>query len=186
MEITLPVLFLILTGCAAVTRSSASPSTPPASTAQPALRDLGPAPELTNTTWLNTPAPLRLANLRGHVVLLEMWTFECINCRTTIPTVKDWYKTYSGQGLVVIGNHFPEFAYEADLNNLKKAVQELGIQYPVAQDNNGATWNAYKNNYWPTIYLIDKFGHIRYVHIGEGAYEITETAIQELLAQVYP
>ncbi len=184
MRMFLPLLLLFLTGCAAMTRTSTS-SLPTPST-QPALRDLGPAPELTNTTWLNTTSPLRLANLRGQVVLLEMWTFDCINCRHTIPQVESWYKTYAGQGLVVIGNHYPEFPYEADLNNLKKAVQDLGIQYPVAQDNNGATWNAYKNNYWPTIYLIDKFGHIRYIHIGEGAYAVTESAIQDLLAQAYP
>jgi thiol-disulfide isomerase/thioredoxin len=163
-----------------------STSSLPTRSSQPALRDLGPAPELTNTTWLNTSTPLRLANLHGQVVLVEMWTFDCINCRHTIPQLESWFKTYSSQGLVVIGNHYPEFAYEADLNNLKKAVQDLGIQYPVAQDNDGATWIAYKNNYWPTIYLIDKFGHIRYIHIGEGAYDITESAIQDLLAQTYP
>lgn len=176
---------MVLTACTTAARI-ASPAPRPASSPQPALRDFGPAPELTNTTWLNTDTPLRLANLRGKVVLLEMWTFECVNCRNTLPTVKSWYKTYASQGLVVIGNHYPEFAYEADLNNLKAAVKDLGILYPVAQDNAGATWQAYKNNYWPTIYLIDKFGHIRYVHIGEGAYDLTESAIQNLLAQAYP
>ncbi len=110
-----------------------------------------------------------------------MWTFDCINCRHTIPQLNTWYKTYSNQGLVIIGNHYPEFPYEADLANLKKAVQDLGIEYPVAQDNEGVTWKAYNNNYWPAIYLIDKFGHIRYIQIGEGAYDITEAAFQELL-----
>lgn len=150
------------------------------------MQNFGPAPELTNTIWLNTNAPLRLADLRGKVVALDMWTFDCINCQHVIPSLKDWYAKYKDQGLVVIGNHFPEFDYEADLNNLKDAVARLGIQYPVAQDNNGATWQAYDTEYWPTLYLIDKRGQIRYVHIGEGAYAETESNIQALLAEAYP
>ena len=103
-----------------------------------------------------------------------------------IPSLREWHETYSSQGLVVIGNHYPEFAYEEDLDNLKKAVQALEIPYPVAQDNDGETWRAYNNRYWPTLYLIDKRGHIRYQHIGEGAYDETETAIQALLQESYP
>ncbi len=155
-------------------------------TSSDALQNLGPAPELTNTVWLNTNAPLRLADLRGKVIVLDMWTFDCINCQHVIPSLKGWYAKYKDQGLVVIGNHFPEFDYEADLNNLKKAVAQDGIQYPVAQDNNGATWQAYGTEYWPTLYLIDKRGQIRYVHIGEGAYTETESNIQALLAEAYP
>ena len=150
------------------------------------LRDAGPAPELTNQVWLNTAEPLHMADLRGEVVLLEMWTFECINCQHTIPTLNGWYKKYSDQGLVIIGNHFPEFPEEANLQNLKNAVQQLGIQYPVAQDNNGDTWRAYESQYWPSMYLIDKKGDIRYIRIGEGGYDLTETAIQTLLAEAYP
>ena len=192
MKTLYPFFILLLTGCAAATplvskplatKSNAPAAKPLPSPVQPVLRDLGPAPELANTVWLNTPMPLHLADLRGKVVLLEMWTFDCINCRHTIPQLNAWYKTYGNQGLVIIGNHYPEFPYEADLNNLKQAVQQLGIQYPVAQDNQGVTWNAYKNSYWPTIYLIDKSGHIRYIQIGEGAYAITEAAIQDLLAE---
>ncbi len=145
--------------------------------------DLGAAPELTNTVWLNTPQPLRLADLRGKVVLLDMWTFDCINCRNTIPYLRSWHEKYAAAGLVVIGNHFPEFGYEADLDNLRRAISELDVPYPVAQDNAGDTWQAYHNQYWPTLYLIDKRGHIRYLHIGEGSYEETETAIQDLLAE---
>ena len=182
MKTLLPLFVLMLTSCAAVTTHTVTIK-PLLSPSQPILRDRGSAPELTNTVWLNTPTPLRLANLRGKVVLLEMWTFDCINCRHTIPQLNAWYKTYSSQGLVIIGNHYPEFPYEADLNNLKQAVQELEIQYPVAQDNQGTTWNAYKNSYWPTVYLIDKSGHIRYIQIGEGAYAITGAAIQDLLAE---
>jgi thiol-disulfide isomerase/thioredoxin len=147
--------------------------------------DYGLAPELTNTVWINTPTPLRLADLRGKVVLLEMWTFDCINCRHVTPSIEGWNQKYSRQGLVVIGNHYPEFSYEADLGHLKQSVSDLGITYAVAQDNQGDTWKAYNNAYWPTIYLIDKRGHIRYVHIGEGAYDVTEKAIQDLFTEKF-
>jgi len=149
------------------------------------LPDLGLAPELTNDTWLNVDAPLRLANLRGKVVIVEMWTFGCINCQHVIPSLKEWYSKYQDQGLVIIGNHFPEFSYERDLNNVKDAVARYGIEYPVAQDNDGVTWRAYENNYWPALYLIDKQGHIRYVHIGEGNYKETEQNIKALLQEPY-
>jgi thiol-disulfide isomerase/thioredoxin len=149
------------------------------------LPDLGPAPELTNNVWLNVDMPLRLADLRGKVVLVEMWTFGCINCQHVMPALKEWYSKYRDQGFVIIGNHFPEFSYEKDLNNLKDAIARFDIKYPVTQDNDGATWRAYKNNYWPTLYLIDKQGHIRYVHIGEGRYKETEENIKALLAEEY-
>ena len=152
-------------------------------TAKSELKDLGAAPELQNDVWLNTDEPLRLAGLRGKVVLLNMWTFDCYNCKNVIPYVRTWNDTYAAQGLVVIGNHFPEFKYEADLGNLKDAVSKLDIRYAVAQDNDGATWDAYRTHYWPTLYLIDKRGHLRYTHIGEGAYPETEAAIQTLLAE---
>jgi hypothetical protein len=97
--------------------------------------------------------------------------------------LREWHEKYSPEGLVVIGNHYPEFMYEEDLGNLKKAVLDLNIPYPVAQDNDGDTWRAYNNRYWPTIYLIDKLGHIRYFHIGEGHYTETESAIKALLAE---
>lgn len=149
------------------------------------LQDYGPAPELANESWLNVDHPLRLADLRGKVVLLDMWTFECINCIHIIPSLRDWYQKYSDQGLVIIGNHFPEFSFEHDIVNLRAAMQQLNVAYAVTQDNDGATWNAYGNRYWPTVYLIDKKGHIRYLHIGEGAYDTTEQAIQDLLKEDY-
>ncbi len=149
------------------------------------LPDLGPAPELTNDTWLNVDAPLRLEDLRGRVVLLEMWTFGCINCQHVMPSLKEWHSKYKEAGLVVIGNHYPEFSYEKDLANLKQATEQNGIEYAVAQDNDGSTWKAYQNNYWPTLYLIDKQGHIRYMHIGEGGYSETEENIKALLAETY-
>lgn len=142
---------------------------------------LGPAPELVGDVWLNTDAPLTLAGLQGKVVLLEMWTFGCVNCRNTLPALKDWQARYADQGLVVIGNHYPEFGYESDLDNLKRAVADLGITYPIVQDNSGDNFNAYRASYWPTIYLIDRLGRLRYTHIGEGAYDQTELAIQSLL-----
>ncbi|HKY53008.1 MAG TPA: redoxin domain-containing protein [Anaerolineales bacterium] len=149
------------------------------------LPDLGPAPELTNDVWLNVDSPLRLAELRGKVVLLEMWTFGCINCQNVMPSLKEWHNKYKDEGLVIIGNHFPEFSYEADLANLQDAIARNDIQYAVAQDNDGATWRAYKNHYWPALYLIDKQGHIRYVHIGEGRYKETEENIKALLEETY-
>jgi len=102
-----------------------------------------------------------------------------------IPSLKEWDKNYRDQGLVIIGNHYPEFSFEEDITNLQSAVAENGIKYAVAQDNDGATWKAYKNRYWPTLYLIDKNGHLRYIHIGEGNYKETESAIQSLLAEQY-
>jgi thiol-disulfide isomerase/thioredoxin len=102
-----------------------------------------------------------------------------------IPSLKEWDEKYREQGLVIIGNHYPEFSFEEDLANLQSAVMENGIKYAVAQDNDGATWKAYKNRYWPTLYLIDKNGRIRYTHIGEGGYNTTEAAIQNLLAEQY-
>ncbi len=149
------------------------------------LRDLGEAPELRNNVFLNTDAPLRLADLRGQVVLIKFWTYDCINCIRSMPYVQGWHETYADEGLVVIGNHYPEFAYERDLNNVEAALGRLNINFPVAQDNSRATWAAYNQRFWPTVYLIDKAGQIRYKHIGEGQYPQTEAAIQALLAEDY-
>jgi thiol-disulfide isomerase/thioredoxin len=149
------------------------------------LPDRGAAPEIESLAWLNTGTPLRLANLRGSVVLLEFWTFDCINCIHTLPYVEQWHQTYRDQGLVVTGVHFPEFSHERDLQNVSAAVQRLNVTYPIGLDNDGATWGAYGQRYWPTIYLIDKQGRIRYVRFGEGGYEQTEAAINVLLAEPY-
>lgn len=180
------LLALVLFGCAPQRQDNIpSQMEEPVMPKLASLPDLGAAPELTNDTWLNVDAPLRLANLRGKVVIIDMWTFGCINCQHVIPSLKDWHSKYADQGLVIIGNHFPEFSYEEDLANVKDAVARYGIEYAVAQDNDGTTWQAYKNNYWPALYLIDKKGHIRYVHIGEGQYKETEKNIQTLLAEDY-
>ncbi|MBL8063448.1 MAG: redoxin domain-containing protein [Anaerolineales bacterium] len=175
---------LILTACSAPAQVQPPESIMPAFSAS--YPDLGPAPELSNDTWLNVDSPLHLADLRGQVVALEMWTFGCYNCQNVLPSLKEWHSKYAGDGLVIIGNHYPEFSFEQSLDNLKVAVLENGIEYAVAQDNDGKTWRAYENHYWPTLYLIDKQGHIRYVHIGEGRYKETEAAIQTLLAEAYP
>jgi thiol-disulfide isomerase/thioredoxin len=177
------LLTLILVGCAP--QASPPPQADPSMPKLVSLPDLGPAPELTNETWLNVDSPLRIADLHGKVVIVEMWTFGCINCQHVMPSLKEWHSKYAEQGLVIIGNHFPEFSYEKDLENLKNAIAENDIQYAVAQDNNGDTWRAYKNHYWPTLYLIDKQGHIRYVHIGEGRYQETEENIKALLEEEY-
>lgn len=103
-----------------------------------------------------------------------------------IPSLRGWHQTYAERGLVVIGNHYPEFSFERDLGNLRAAVLELDVPYPVAQDNDGATWRAYRTRYWPTLYLIDKRGDLRYTHIGEGAYDETEAAIRSLLSESDP
>ena len=182
-KITFGLLALLLFGCASHASSqSQADSTMPKLASLP---DLGQAPELTNETWLNVDSPLHIADLRGKVVIVEMWTFGCINCQHVMPSLKEWHSKYADQGLVIIGNHFPEFSYEKDLENLKNAIAENDIQYAVAQDNNGETWRAYKNHYWPTLYLIDKQGHIRYVHIGEGRYQETEENIKALLEEEY-
>ena len=178
---------LLLAACSPLSAAGATNTMQTSSTASGTSAahypDMGLAPELTNQVWVNSPQPLRLSNLRGKVVLLDMWTFECINCQHVVPYLESWYKQFSSQGLVVIGNHFPEFPQERDLGNLKEAVQQQGITYPVDQDNDGTTWNAYNNEYWPTMYLIDKRGHIRYMTIGEGNYAATETAIKALLQE---
>lgn len=145
------------------------------------LPDLGIAPELMNTIWINTTNPLRLKDLRGKVVIIEMWTFGCINCRNVIPNLIDWHEKYSAEGLVIIGNHYPEFDHESVLSNLEQAVEDLKIPYAVAEDNLGETWKAYNTQFWPSLYLIDKRGHIRFTHIGEGNYQEIEDAILTLL-----
>jgi thiol-disulfide isomerase/thioredoxin len=131
--------------------------------------------------WLNGP-PQSLRGLRGKVVLVEFWTYSCINCVRVMPHVKQWHAQYRDQGLVVVGVHTPEYGYEKKLDNLRAAVQRFGITYPVAQDNAYETWNAFGNRYWPALYLIDQQGRIVYQHFGEGSYDATEARIQQLLA----
>src|SRR5262249_27074269 len=135
--------------------------------------------------WMNT-APLTPERLRGKVVLVDFWTYSCINCLRTLPYLKSWDARYRKDGLVIVGVHSPEFAFEHSLGNVRAAVQRLGIHYPVALDNDYATWTAYRNQYWPADYLIDRSGRVRDVHFGEGAYARTEAKIRQLLATKLP
>ncbi|HET6780077.1 MAG TPA: thioredoxin family protein [Nitrososphaera sp.] len=141
------------------------------------------APELTNVNGYINSEPITLAELRGKVVLVDFWTYSCINCIRTIPYLNAWHEKYADNGLVIVGVHTPEFEFEKDYNNVRAAVEKFDIRYPIAQDNEKETWKAYENRYWPRKYLIDSEGYIRYDHIGEGAYAETEKVIQSLLAE---
>lgn len=140
-----------------------------------------PAPDFKDiSAWINSPA-LNINELKGKVVLIDFWAYSCINCIRSLPYVKDWYQKYSKDGLVIVGVHSPEFDFERDLGNVKKAVREDGILYPVALDNNFGTWQNYRNHYWPAHFLIDKNGDVVYTHFGEGEYDVTENNIRYLL-----
>ncbi len=139
------------------------------------------APEIVGIeSWINSQ-PLKIAALKGQVVLVDFWTYSCINCIRTLPHIKDWHEKYHDKGLVIIGVHAPEFEFEKSLLNVKKAVEKFEIKYPVALDSNLKTWNNYSNHYWPAHYLINKEGKVVEVHFGEGNYENTENKIRELL-----
>jgi cytochrome c biogenesis protein CcdA/thiol-disulfide isomerase/thioredoxin len=147
------------------------------------LRDFGQAPEFQEIDrWFNSK-PLTLASLRGKVVLIDFWTYSCINCLRTLPYVKRWAATYRRAGLVVVGVHTPEFAFEHVPANVERAVRSLGVDYPVALDNGYETWSAWGNQYWPAKYLVDRQGHVRYAHFGEGEYQRSEDVIRRLLAE---
>ena len=178
--------------------STASPPAPSGSVAQagplpapiasslPAsvtLENLGPAPDFAGiTAWINSN-PLTIASLRGKVVLVEFWTFECINCIHVQPYVKAWYDRYASAGLVIVGVHTPELSFERDLGNVRTAVAQAGLHFPVAFDPSFATWNVYRNSYWPAFYFVDRSGQIRHTHFGEGDYAGSEQVLRELLGQ---
>lgn len=146
-----------------------------------ALRAPYQAPEITGIQeWINT-TPLTLSSLKGKVVLLDFWTYSCINCIRTLPYLKDWYHKYKKEGLVVIGIHSPEFAFEQQLENVDNAVKKFGLTYPIALDNQLKTWINFNNHYWPAHYLINQQGQIVYIHLGEGEYGVTENNIRYLL-----
>jgi len=141
------------------------------------------APELLQlTSWMNSK-PFLLKELKGKVVLVDFWTYTCINCIRNIPHIEAFYEKYLDNGLVVLGVHTPEFEFEKDEGNVRESVKEYGVEYPVALDNDYATWNAFENRFWPALYLIDANGNIRYTHFGEGKYAETEAAIQQLLLE---
>lgn len=164
--------------------SPSGPSQPVTTAAQ--LPTGGLAPEFTGIQgWVNSP-PLTLSSLRGKVVLVDFWTYSCINCQRTLPFLSRWWSAYKDRGLVIVGVHSPEFDFEKDPANVRRAVAEYGITWPVALDPQMGTWNAYGNQYWPAEYLIDQQGHLRREHFGEGEYDVTEAAIRALLGAPAP
>ena len=157
--------------------------------ASPVLQRCGPAPAISGIShWLNTPGdrPLSLSRLKGRVVLVDFWTYSCINCQRTLPHLEAWNRAYARYGLTVIGVHTPEFAFEHVTSDVARAAAQLGVSYPIAQDNGYTTWDAYKNNYWPAEYLVDSTGTIRHVDFGEGQYGQTESFIRHLLVAADP
>ncbi len=140
-------------------------------------------PELAGATeWINSK-PLNRDDLKGHVVLVDFWTYSCINCLRTLPYIRAWADRYKDSGLIVLGVHTPEFAFEKDSDNVRRAVKELNIAYPVVLDNDYAIWKAFSNKFWPADYLVDVMGKIRHTHFGEGKYDETEKNIQDLLKE---
>jgi len=168
-----------LKGCAQPTAvSSPSPSPTIVTNRIPDGKSL---PEFTGVQeWLNSP-PLTIADLKGSVVLIHIWTFACINCQRTLPNVVKWHQTYGGRRLKVVGIHTPEFPFERDVTQIKAALDKYRITYPNAVDNSHKMWSAYNNEYWPHLFLADRRGVIQYDHIGEGAYDTTEQKIRQLL-----
>ena len=140
------------------------------------------APEFSNGVWINSE-PLSLKSLHGRVVLIEFWTFACYNCRNTLPALKRWDAQYRDKGLTIIGVHTPELDFERDIDQLRREVAGLGIQYPVVTDQDYSTWKAYRVEAWPTLFLLDKQGRVRWTHVGEGYYVQTEEVIKKLIAE---
>jgi cytochrome c biogenesis protein CcdA/thiol-disulfide isomerase/thioredoxin len=168
--------------------ATASDTGPPGHPSKLPVLNTGPVPDITNPgEFFNTPggAPVSIAQLnsQGKTVLIDFWTYTCINCIRTLPHVEAWYQRYAGDGLVVIGVHTPEFPFERDAGNVADAISSNGLTYPVVQDNDYGTWNAFGNQAWPAKYLIDPEGNVRYVHFGEGDYDVTESAIRSVLAE---
>lgn len=161
--------------------SASTPDTIPTSDTVAKLPTGKSLPEFQGISqWLNS-APLKASDLKGNVVLVQFWTFSCINCQRTLPYITRWHQQYADKGLKVIGVHTPEFPFERDVNNVKRALKQRQITYAVPLDNQFKTWNAYDNQYWPHLFLADRNGILRYDHIGEGAYDETEQTIRKLL-----
>ncbi|MBI4671042.1 MAG: redoxin domain-containing protein [Chloroflexi bacterium] len=190
-------LVLVLAACAVPTTQSNTAQTrlsmiveeesmpqpkPTIQAAAVAKRQFQRAAEISSRTWINSKT-LNWNELRGKVVVVDFWTFACYNCKNTLPYFKAWDEKYRAQGLVVLGVHTPELSFEKDVENVRNAVKDYQIQYPVAIDGDYANWNRYSVRAWPTWFIVDKEGYIRYSHIGEGAYARSERVIQELLAE---
>jgi thiol-disulfide isomerase/thioredoxin len=140
------------------------------------------APEISNGLWINSE-PLTLKSLHGRVVLIEFWTFACYNCRNTLPSLKKWDAQYRDQGLTIVGVHTPELDFERDIDQLRREVAALGVKYPIVTDQDYSTWKAYGVEAWPTLFVLDKQGRVRWTHVGEGYYDETEAVIKKLLAE---
>ena len=154
-----------------------------ASIVTPATGDEKTVPEIEGiASWINSE-PITFEEQRGKVVLVDFWTYTCINCIRTLPFLKAWHEKYADKGLVIVGVHTPEFDFEKDRDNVIEATEGFGLEWPIAQDNDFKTWRAFSNRYWPAKYLVDKDGYIRYTHFGEGAYEETELWIRGLLEE---
>jgi thiol-disulfide isomerase/thioredoxin len=166
----------------ATRRSTEEPMIRTVNGLKPDRSNLQRAPEISSPVWLNSK-PLTLTGLQGKVVVVEFWTFECINCRNTLPFVKAWYDKYRDRGLTIIGVQTPELSFERDFSNVKQAVSDYQIKYPVAIDGDYSNWNRYHVMAWPTWFILDKEGYIRYSHIGEGDYSGSEAKIQKLLSE---
>jgi len=175
------VVLLVAAGSAEQTKQAPRASKAPKSLSTEAppvvLPSLGGA-----TEWLNSP-PLTAADLRGKVVLIDFWTYSCINWIRSLPYVRAWAEKYKNHGLVVIGVHTPEFAFEKNVDNVRRAAKDMRVDYPIAIDNDYAIWRAFKNEYWPALYFVDAQGRIRHHHFGEGEYERSEMIIQQLLSE---
>ena len=175
------VFFLIFYTSLTLSLAQSGASTSPATALMNGIEKPYPAPELaTDSVWINSP-PLQLNQLKGKVVLIDFWTYSCINCIRTLPYLKDWYAKYHDNGFVIIGVHSPEFEFEKNVDNVKNAVKADGILYPVTLDNQYITWKNFNNQYWPAHYLINKNGDVVYEHFGEGDYDVTENNIRYLL-----
>ena len=168
---------------AAFSFGAASQETQPSNETQQAPEFISEMPDFRGISqWFNSE-PITKASLKGKVVLVDFWTYSCVNCLRTLPYLKEWHKKYKAKGLVIVSVHSPEFEFERDPANLKAAIEKLQITYPVAMDNQMATWTAFKNNAWPAHYFIDAEGRIRQIHLGEGDYENSEATIQKLLME---
>ena len=173
------IAIVVIAAAVATVLSPQAPTQVPGNVSS--LPNYGKAPDFTDiAAWINSP-PLSISQLKGRVVLVDFWTYSCINCIRTIPYLNAWYNAYGNDGLVIVGVHTPEFNFEKNYSNVATAVSNFGIKYPVALDSSDGTWNAYGNQYWPADYVIDANGSIRYTQFGEGDYNGTETVIRELL-----
>ena len=185
-HLLLALVLLVIVGAIFALENQGTESTvpPPPDDLPAELANARGAPNFQGATdWLNTEGPIDIVDLRGRVVLVDFWTYSCVNCIRTFPHLNAWHDAYAGRGLVIVGVHSPEFRFERERDNVEEATQRHGIDHAVALDNDFSIWNAYHNRFWPAKYLVDPYGKIRYTHFGEGAYRETENQIRTLLVE---